>query len=269
MCAVKNDKMITFSACFFNHSKTKGGEPDMNQERKKQILELLLKEKKVSVKALANQLYISEPSIRRDLCELEKQKLLRRVHGGAILEEHSESHLKIPFLLREMEDYDAKNIIAQKAIELVRDGDVIMLDASSSAYALIPLLTQRANVTVITSGVKALLRLAECGINAYSTGGHLIASCLSLTDSDSHGMISHYNADLAIFSCRGISPDGMLTDLSIEENLVRRQMMAHAKRSVLLCAGEKFNKTYLHNLCHVSELDLILSDAPLPDWHKA
>lgn len=238
----------------------------MHQERKKQILELLLKEKRVSVKELAARLYISEPSIRRDLCELEKQKLLRRVHGGAILEEHSDSYLKIPFLVREMEDYDAKNVMAQKAIELVHDGDVIMLDASSSAYALIPLLAQRANITVITSGVKALMRLAECGINAYSTGGHLLPSCLSLTDGDSHSMIANYNADIVFFSCRGITPDGMVTDLSIEENRVRRQMIDHARQAVLLCAGEKFNKTYLHNLCHVKELARVISDAELPDW---
>ena len=238
----------------------------MNQERKKKILEILLKEKSVSVRDLSQRLYTSEPSIRRDLCELEKQKLLRRIYGGAVLEEHSDSFLKIPFLLREMEDHDAKDIIAKKALEWVNDGDVIMLDASSSAYALIPLLRQRTNVTVITSGVKALMRLAEYGINAYSTGGHLLPSCLSLTDSDSQDMIARYNADTVFFSCRGISPDGMITDLSIEENLVRRAMIRHSKRAVLLCAGEKLGKTYMNNLCHVSEIDAVLSEVELPKW---
>ena len=238
----------------------------MNQERRKQILELLLKEKRVAVKDLAERLYTSEPSIRRDLSELEKQKLLRRIHGGAVLEEHSDSYLKIPFLLREMEYPDAKNIIAKKAIELVNDGDTVMLDASSSAYALIPLLAQKNNITVITSGVKALLRLAEYGINAYSTGGHLLPSCLSLTESDTLDMITRYNADVCFFSCRGISPTGMLTDLSIEENLVRKKMIAQSRLSVLLCASEKLNQTYMHNLCHVREIDLVLSDGELPQW---
>lgn len=239
----------------------------MNLERRKQILELLLREKRVTVKDLATRLYSSEPSIRRDLCELEKQKLLRRIHGGAILEEHSDSYLKIPFLLREMEDHDAKNIIAKKAIALVNDGDTIMLDASSSAYALIPLLAQKNNLTVITSGVKALVRLAEYGINAYSTGGHLLPSCLSLTEEDSHSMLSHYNADICFFSSRGISPTGMITDISIEENLVRKRMIGQSRRSVLLCASEKFNKTYLHNLCHVRNIDLVLSETDVPEWN--
>jgi DeoR family fructose operon transcriptional repressor len=72
--------------------------------------------------------------------------------------------------------------------------------------------------------------------------------------------VKKYNADLAFFSCRGLSPDGWVTDISIEENRVRAAMMEQARRSVLLCASEKFNKTYLHNLCHRDALTVI-SDA--------
>lgn len=232
----------------------------MNAERKNEILKILLKEKKIMVKDLSERLYTSEPSIRRDLTELEKDKLIRRIHGGAILEEHSESLIKIPFMLRELEDHDAKNIIAQKAAALVKDGDVIMMDASSSAYAIIPYLAQRSNITVITSGIKALMRLAEYGIDAYSTGGHLLPSCFSLTNEDAHKIISRYNADIVFFSCRGISPNGMVTDFSIEENRVREKMIEHSKRSVLLCATKKMNQTYMHNLCSIRDITQVISE---------
>ncbi|MBQ9760167.1 MAG: DeoR/GlpR transcriptional regulator [Clostridia bacterium] len=237
----------------------------MNAERRNQIIKILLKEKKVTVSELAQKLFISEPSIRRDLTELEKEKLVRRVHGGAILEEHSESFIKIPFLLRELEDHDAKTVIAQRAAELVNDGDVVMMDASSSAYAIIPFLAQKNNVTVITSGIKALMRLAEHGIDAYSTGGHLLSSSFALVDEDAHEVISHYNADIAFFSCRGISPDGMITDFSIEENIVRKKMIERSKKSVLLCADKKMNKTYLHNICSIREVTHVISEAELPE----
>ena len=235
----------------------------MNQERKRQILEILLKEKSVTVKGLAERLYISEPSIRRDLAELEKEKLLRRVHGGAVIEEHSDSFVKIPFIIREFEFYDAKNIIAQKAADMVKDGDVIMMDASSSAYAMIPFLAKKTNITVITSGVKALTRLAEYGINAYSTGGKLLPSCLSLIDSDCLDTIANYNADWAFFSCRGLDEDGYATDFSIEENLVRKKMIEHSKRAVLLLASEKYGKKYMHNLCNVRDIDCVVSEIDL------
>lgn len=232
----------------------------MNKEREKYILEKLLKKKKVTVKELAKELYASEPSIRRDLKSLEKQMLIKRIHGGAILEELNSSYTKIPFVIRELENYDAKSIIAKKAAELVKDGDVIMLDASSSAYAMIPFLAQKSSITVITSGVKALMLLSEFGINAYSTGGHLLPTCLSLVDGDSFSMISKYNADIAFFSCRGLSSDGILTDFSIEENLVRQRMIEQSKKAVLLCASEKFNKTYLHNLCSIHNIDCVISE---------
>ena len=241
----------------------------MNTERKNQIIKILLKEKQVTVHELAQMLYISEPSIRRDLTELEKEKLVRRVHGGAILEEHSESLVKIPFLLRELEDHDAKAIIAERAAALVQDGDVIMMDASSSAYAVIPYLAQKSNLTVITSGVKALLKLAEYGIDAYSTGGHLLPSCFALANADAHDIISRYNADIAFFSCRGISPDGMITDFSIEENLVRSKMIERSKRSVLLCAGKKLNQTYMHNICSIRDVTHVITEGELPENLKA
>jgi DeoR/GlpR family transcriptional regulator of sugar metabolism len=91
----------------------------MSTEREKQILEILLKEKKVSVPGLAKVLFVSEPSIRRDLQSLEKKNLIKRVHGGAILEENALSKNKIPFLIREYEQSSAKALIAQKAIRLI------------------------------------------------------------------------------------------------------------------------------------------------------
>ena len=117
----------------------------MSVEREKQILEILLKEKRASVQDLAKALFISEPSVRRDLQSLEKQNLIKRTHGGAILEETALSNNKIPFLIREYEQSQAKAVIASKAIELIRDNDVVFLDASTSCYYLIPFLASKRN----------------------------------------------------------------------------------------------------------------------------
>lgn len=235
----------------------------MNTMRQKQILEILLQEKQIKVKDIAKRLYSSEPSIRRDLTELSNQNLLKRVHGGAILEENSESKQKIPFLIRELEQSDAKILIAEKAAKLVNDGDVIFIDASTSAYNLIPFLTHKKNITVITSGIKAIIKLAEYGINSYSTGGHLLPTSLSLVGEDAHNNIEKYNADISFFSCRGISDDGYVTDFSIEENLVRQKMKKSSKVSVLLCDNNKHGKKYLHNLCDIKTLNYIISETEI------
>lgn len=232
----------------------------MNKNREKQILEILLKEKRVTVKRLAELIFISEPSVRRDLKSLEKQNLIKRVHGGAVLEETALSQTKIPFLVREYEQSDAKAIIARKALEFIEDDSVIFLDASTSCYYLIPFLAARRNLTVITNGIKALSKLAEYNIHAISTGGELINSCLALVGEEAYKTIEGYNADAAFFSCRGVSKEGYLTDIAPEENNVRKRMIRQAKRSYLLCASEKLGKQYFHNLCHRDELDGVITD---------
>ena len=231
----------------------------MSKDREKQILEILLKQKKVSVKELADFLFISEPSVRRDLASLEKQHLIKRIHGGAVLEETMLSKNKIPFLIREYEQSSAKVLIAQKAIDLINDNDVIFMDASTSCYYLIPFLSSKRNITVVTNGVKALTKLAEYDINTISTGGTLVNSCLALVGEEAYKTIETFNADIAFFSCRGLSDDGYLTDIAPEENNIRKHMMKNSKKSYLLCASEKFGKKYFHNLCHKDELNGIIT----------
>ena len=231
----------------------------MSKDREKQILEILLKQKNVSVRELAKILFISEPSVRRDLSSLERQNLIKRTHGGAVLEETVLSKNKIPFLIREYEQSSSKVLMAQNAIELINDNDVVFLDASTSCYYLIPFLSSKRNITVVTNGVKALMKLAEYDINAISTGGTLVNSCLALVGEEAYKTIESFNADIAFFSCRGLSDEGFLTDIAPEENNVRKRMIKNSRRAYLLCAAEKIGKKYFHNLCHKDELDGVIT----------
>ena len=232
----------------------------MNIEREKQILEILLKEKRATVQQLATKLFISEPSVRRDLASLEKQNLIKRIHGGAVIGETSFSKNQIPFLIREYEQSSAKIQIAQKAIEIVNDNDVIFLDASTSCYYLIPFLATKRNLTVITNGVKALSKLAEYDITTFSTGGALVNSCLVLVGEEACKTIGTFNANVAFFSCRGVSSEGFLTDIAREENIIRSKMIQNAQKAYLLCATEKFGKCYYHNLCHKDDIAGIIHE---------
>jgi len=192
------------------------------------------------------------------VCELVKENLVKRIHGGASLEEASLS--KIPFFIRESEQSGAKSMIAKKAINLICDNNVIFLDASTSCYSLIPFLASKRNITVITNGVKTLIKLAEYGINTISTGGSLLNNSLALVGEEAYKTIETYNADIALFSCRGLSDDGYLTDISPEENNARKKMIQHSKKSYLLCASEKIGKSYFHNLCHKDDITGIIHE---------
>lgn len=236
----------------------------MNSDRQRAILEILIKRKNITVKELAQTLYISEPSIRRDLIQLENQRLIKRTHGGAMLEENDVSQIRIPFAIRELECSDEKVAIAKSAAALVNDGDVVFLDATSSAYNIVPFLTFKKNITVITSGIKSMTKLAECGIRVISTGGEMLNTNLSLVGSGACTSIRNYYADICFFSCRGISDDGELSDITMEENLVRQEMIARSKRSYYLCTGNKTGQQFYHRLGHISQTSGIISGSPLP-----
>ena len=88
----------------------------LNLERQNEILQLLIQRKSMTVKALAELLFTSESTIRRDLNELEKAGKVRRTFGGVVLEETLTK--EVPHILRKSQNYQAKQIIAKKAREI-------------------------------------------------------------------------------------------------------------------------------------------------------
>ncbi len=236
-------------------------------EREEKLLNIIMQKGTVSVSELAKKLYVSVPTLRRDLIKLEQKGKIIRTHGGAKTVSASADQ-KIPFYLREEERFEEKMIMAQKAISFVSSGDTVILDGSTSAYSLIPLLAEIPKIIVITSSSKASFLLGQLNVNNICTGGRMIPSSLSYIGEDAERTVKNYNADIMFFSCRGVSNDGMLTDNSYEENALRRVMMQRAEKTVCLCDSSKLGKTCLHNLCHISEVDEFVCEQELPNELK-
>lgn len=236
----------------------------MLNERQNEILSILIKEKRVSVNDLITRLYVSKPTMRRDLAELEKLGYLRRIHGGAILTNADDDLAQVPFSRRALEEASAKEIMGHKAAELVKDYDTIMLDSSTSAFAIIPYLKNKTGIHVITNGINCLSTLAELEIPTISTGGKLMAHSFSLIGDGAHDSIVQYNADIAFVSCRGLSLNGNATDPAVDEIAIRKAMLYHAKTKVLLCYIKRVGKEYMQNICNVKDIDYLVSDKPMP-----
>ena len=233
-------------------------------EREDKILQILSEKKTISNQELARLLFISLPTLRRDLEKLESKGLIVRNHGASSLNRQIADE-KIPFYYREQRQSAQKHQIAKKAVRYIKDGDVIMLDGSTSAYKIVPLLGNFKDLIVITSGAKTSYTLGTMAIKNISTGGRMITKSLSFVGADAVSTISRYNADVVFFSCQGIAEDGSVTDSSVEENEIRKAMLLHARKKILLCDSSKIGRSCFHTLCHVSELDEILCDDPLPE----
>lgn len=232
-------------------------------EREEKILNALLEKESMTTQELSARLFVSVPTLRRDLIKLEQMGKIIRTHGGAQLVKKAADE-KIPFFLREQEQNDAKEIMAQKAVQYIRNGDIIMMDGSTSAYAIIPHLAGFQNLIVITSSAKSSFLLGRMGINNICTGGRMITRSLSYIGEDAERTVKQYNADIVFFSSRGLSLDGRLTDNSVEENSLRKVMLRHARKRVFLCDSSKIDRVYLNNLCHLSDVDAVICENPLP-----
>ena len=219
----------------------------------------LLAQGPATVKELSEKLFISEPTVRRDIILLQQKELITRNRGIVTLKTHSPDQ-RIPLFIRQLEQNEEKKTIAIKAASKIKDGDVIMLDASTTAFYILPLLTSFKKILVITNGAKTALEAVSMGIRTICTGGEMTLESFSYIGPDAEATLNRYNADIAFFSCRGISDDGVATDNSIMENNMRRIMIKNSKESYILCDKSKFSKTYLNTLCKVEEISGLISD---------
>lgn len=236
----------------------------MVNERQRRILEELEKKPNITVRELAKLLYVSEPTIRRDFTELDSKGIITKVYGGAILHQGAADR-EIPFFFRQQEKSSVKSQMGAKAASLVKDGMVVMLDGSTSAFHLVPYLAQRKDLIVVTSGAKTAVALAEANIRTFCTGGQMLIHSFSYVGEQAESFVRNINADIAFFSCRGLSEQGYMTDLSIEEANLRKVMFQYSKQRVLLCDSSKFDRTYFYNIGHIQQVDEIISDAPIPE----
>ena len=230
-------------------------------------IRLLEQNPRITVRELAQALSFSEPTIRRDFTELHKKGVITKCYGGAILNQ-GKADREIPFVLREHEKSRPKAEMGLQASRFISDGMVIMLDGSTSAYHLVPYLAKFKDIIVITSGAKTAVALAELQIPVYCTGGRMRTNSFSYVGREAEEMVERFNADAVFFSCHGLSADGRMSDLSVEEASLRRVMLRKSRKKYLLCDSSKFDKVYFYDMGDISELDAVISDKPLPESLK-
>lgn len=229
-----------------------------NIERQEEILKILNNYKSMSVDKLSKLLYVSPPTIRRDLTILENRGKVHRTHGGVVLRQTAES--EIPLIFREDSNNKSKQIIAEKASKHITDGSVIFLDASSTAAHIIPFLKKFNDIIVITNSPKTSIKLGEKNIKNYCTGGLLLVHSIAYVGRETEKFISGINADIFFFSSRGYMEYGYITDSSAEESSVKKSMMENSEKVFYLCDNSKKNKKYVYNICKANEVTEIITE---------
>ena len=229
-------------------------------EREREIINLLKsRDSFISVKELCDKLYASESSIRRDLTSLEKKGIISRTYGGAELIKNFSSVKS--FNKRFNHNRKAKQIIADKAKKLIKDGSIIFLDQSSSAFYLANEIIDNSTLTVVTNNIEIISLLSNSGIRVISSGGILSnENRTCLIGADAHNVFESIYADTVFFSAKSLSADGVISDCTREEILIRNIMLKNADTKVFLCDSEKLNTHSFYKQCSLKEVDYLISE---------
>lgn len=237
-----------------------GNEVKMLQiERFNQIRALLEKTPALRIGQIAQALYVSEATIRRDVDAMEKNGLLKRVYGGVTLNKE-----EMPLTLRSIQHADKKDEIGKKAAQLVKDGQTIFIDSSSTALHMLPYIKHKKGLTVISNSQKIIDTLAFTDNKLILTGGELIPRNLAYVGELACRALDMYRPELVFFSSQGIDAEGEITDVSQSETALRRAAIKRGIRSVFLCDSSKAGKIYPNHVCYRSEISDMITDSGFP-----
>ena len=231
------------------------------KDRANSILEYLSQNREATVDELCAKFFVSVATIRRDLKALAEAGKIIRTHGGAFLSSFPGE--SIPQELREKEYVLEKDIIARKCLDLIHDGDSLMIDASSTCFQLIKLLSAKNSIVLITNSTKASFVSAKTGVKTIVTGGEVSKTSFSYVGSIAEETIRKFNADICFFSVCSLSPDGMLTNNSTSENQLCRVMLERSKKSVLLLNSQKIGEPKLNTLCMLKDVDYVVCESDI------
>ena len=221
--------------------------------RQEQILNILNERTFITVNELSVLTFTSPSSIRRDLTYLQNNGLVERTHGGVSIPNPIKGVAS--FYDRSKKNIKEKRIIAEKAKCLLKDGQSIILDSSSTVTFLLPHIAKLNSVKIFTNNLSTALSAIELGINTHCLGGRSINGSVVLSSKDTYETLANITADIVFFSSQSIDSDGNISDSTDEENYMRRLMIKSAKKSVFLCDSEKFNKISLYKLCNINDID--------------
>lgn len=234
-------------------------------ERRERILEILERKRTATIRELAEELFISEASIRRDVEALEKGGQVRRIYGGVVLENFRNA--VVPLGFREGENSQVKDELARRAAEMVQDGDTIMLDASSTVRRMIKYLSNKRGLKIITNNLRIFSDEVPEDMHLYCTGGLFNAQNAMFCGAGAERYVRMLYADKCFFSSQGISEEGKISDASEEETALRRVMLSHSNKKIFLCDDSKIGVKRMFALCGKEDLDEIICNVKLP-WEE-
>ncbi len=235
-------------------------------ERQRHIVELVDDLGRVDVPDLAERFEVSEKTIRKDLLLLARERRLVRASGSA--QRIDSAGGESTFDARRRVAAEAKRRIGAAAAALVEDPQTIALDASTTGLAVAVALLDRGGwrrLTVVTNGIRIAEALAGApGITVLTPGGRLRWEAMSLVGPWGDAFFPRVELHHAFLGAAGLTVDAGMTDGTLDEAVIKREMVANAREVTAIVDHRKWGRAALMTFCPLRGVDRIVTDAPAP-----
>jgi DeoR/GlpR family transcriptional regulator of sugar metabolism len=226
------------------------------------IVDRLHRDGSVDVNGLASDLDISAITIRRDLDQLARAGVLRRVRGGAVnLLMRGEG---LPFPLRDLDDHVVKTRMAAAAEQLIQDGEAVAIDSGTTGAAAAGALSGR-RIIAMPFSVQAIGRLASSvTVTLILPGGNVRPDEGSIVGPLAQVATDSLRFDTAIVTCCGIDPDAGIMAHDLQDAATKRGIMNAARRKILIAEGAKFSRSAFATVAPLTDIDVLITDDTAP-----
>jgi DeoR family transcriptional regulator, aga operon transcriptional repressor len=240
-------------------------------DRRKEILDLIMKDGSVKVSELAKKYDIGEATIRRDLKFLAEQYGVQLTYGGAFLYK-SDNYTNITEMninKKKAQNLEQKKIIAKKAASLIKDGDTIALNQGSTVELILSYLGNISKLNVITLSLNVAVKASTLPfIDVYMPGGKLRSFSGAFYGRDSEEFLKKFNVDKAFLGAAAVSLENGVTHPVLEEVNSNRVLIEISRKNFLVTDTSKFDKISLVKMADLEEFDAFIVDDDIDDKYK-
>ena len=234
----------------------------LTEQRKQYILNILRRDGQVIAKTVSQELGLSEDTIRRDLRELAREGLLQRVHGGAL----PASPAIANFAGREEILVESKVAIGRAAAQLIKDGQVVILDGGTTSVQVARHLPANLQATIVTHSAKIAIELLDYpGVEVILIGGRLFKHSIVSVGAAAIEAIKHIHADMYFMGVTGVHPEAGLSTGDLEEAYVKQALCRQSAETFVLASQEKLGAASQYVITWLSDVSGLIVEDSVPD----
>ena len=232
--------------------------------RKKNLLEFLNKRGYATIEELAQNFAVTPQTMRRDINQLATEGKVQRFHGGVGMPLSTEN---IIYDERKRLFPEEKRRIAELVARHIPDGASLCINIGTTTEAVAYALLEHRNLRILTNDLNvARICAGTPGFEVIIAGGSVRSHDLGVIGSETEKFISEFRMDFGIIGISGIDAEGNLLDYDFREVSVARTIIAHSRRIFLACDNSKFGRPAMVKVGHVSQLEAVFSNGPLPAY---